>query len=76
MPREVSRAEHLAWCKQRALQYVDAGNLQEAYTSFVSDLTKHEATKSHTAIMLGMMQMMGGHLSTPQLMREYIEGTN
>ena len=35
-----TRAEHLAWCKKRALEYVDAGDLLQAYTSMASDLGK------------------------------------
>lgn len=71
-----TRAEHLAWCKTRALQYVDAGDTTNAYASMTSDLMKHPETEGHAAIQLGMMLMMGGHLSTPQQMREYINGFN
>lgn len=41
-----TRADHLAWCKQRALQYVDAGDLTGAYASMTSDLGKHEGARS------------------------------
>jgi len=37
----MTRKEHLDWCKERALKYVDDGNLQQAYTSMTSDLSKH-----------------------------------
>ncbi len=36
-----SRDEHLAWAKQRALKYLDSGDLANAYTSMASDLRKH-----------------------------------
>jgi hypothetical protein len=70
-----TRAEHLAWCKMRALQYVDRGDVNNAFASFCSDLNKHSGTRGHIAQELGMMQMMSGFLNTPQKMREWIEGT-
>jgi hypothetical protein len=72
----VTREKHLAWCKQRALEYVDNGDIQQAYTSMASDLNKHPETEGHTGIQLGMMLMMSGHLSTDDEMREFIEGFN
>jgi len=39
-----SRADHLAWAKARALEYVDAGNVLQAMASLTSDLTKHDET--------------------------------
>ena len=68
------RAEHVAWCKERALQYVDAGDLVNALASLTSDLRKHPSTVDHAAIELGMLETLGGHLSTPARMREFIEG--
>lgn len=53
----MTRAEHIAWCKQRALEYVDNGDLQNAYASMHSDLQKHPETKGHSALGLGMMLM-------------------
>lgn len=73
---ETSRDEHLKWCKERALQYCDMGDVGQAYTSMASDLGKHPETQGHSAIELGMMLMMGGHLSTSHQMREFINGFN
>ena len=39
-----TRAEHLAWCKTRALEYVESGDLKGAQASMASDLTKHPET--------------------------------
>ena len=39
---ERSRAEHLAWCKTRALAYVDNGDCASAVVSLLSDLGKWE----------------------------------
>lgn len=71
-----TRAEHLAWCKTRALEYVTAGDLNNAFASLVSDLNKHPETEGHAAAELGIMLMLGGHLDTPKDMRDFIEGCN
>ena len=68
------RAEHLAWCKTRALEYVDAGDWHNAFGSMASDLDKHPETRGHAGIELGMMQLMAGLLSSSRDMREFIEG--
>jgi hypothetical protein len=72
----MTRAEHLAWCKQRALAYVDAGDVQQAFTSMASDLGKHPETANVDIQMLGMSLMMSGHLDTPDKMRDWINGFN
>jgi hypothetical protein len=71
-----TKAEHIAYCKERALEYVDAGDLINAYSSMVSDLNNHPETEGHPAIVVGMGLMVGGHLSTPESMREFINGFN
>jgi len=71
-----TRAEHLAWCKGRALQFVDVGDVQQAFTSMASDLGEHEETRGHPGIELGMMQLMAGQLSTPSEMTTFINGFN
>jgi hypothetical protein len=72
----MTRAKHLQWCKERANEYVDAGDLPQAYASMVSDLSKHPETEGHSAISLGMMLMVGGHLGTEREMRKFIDGFN
>lgn len=52
------------------------GDVNQAFASMGSDLGKHPETANHAAIQLGMMMLMGGHLDTPQQMREFIEGFN
>lgn len=39
----MTRADHLAWAKQRALEYVERGDLPNAISSMISDLLAHEA---------------------------------
>lgn len=68
--------EHLAWCKRRALVYVELGDLAAAFASMASDLEKHPLTKEHVGLELGTMLLMGGQLSHERAMREWIEGFN
>lgn len=73
----MTRQEHLEWwCKQRARGYLDSGDVQNAYASMASDLSKHPETEGHSAISLGLMLMMSGHLSSPVEMRRFIDGFN
>lgn len=72
----MTRQEHLDWCKQRALEYVEAGDVNQAFASMGSDLGKHDETKNHAAIELGMMLLMGGHLNSQEKMRKFIQGFN
>lgn len=72
----VSRSDHLEWCKKRALECLDQGDIQGAFASMASDLGKHEETSDHVGIQLGIMLMMGGNLSTEQEMRKFIEDFN
>jgi hypothetical protein len=70
----MTRNEHLQWAKDRALQYVAAGDIQNAFASITSDLRKHPDTVDHSGPELGMMLMLSGHLSTSTEMRTHIEG--
>jgi len=72
----MNRAEHLAWCKMRALEYVEQGDLTNAYASMASDMGKHPDTAGHSAISLGFQLMMIGDLNTRYKMRKFIEGFN
>ena len=69
----MTRDEHVAWCKQRAHQYLDAGDTQQALTSMFRDLRKHPETENHAGIQLGIMLMMNGLLHDP---RKFIDGFN
>ena len=71
-----TRAEHLEWCKGRALQYVEMGNLSGAWASMTSDLRKHLETADHPAISLGNTMLVGGLLNSATEMRRFIEGFN
>lgn len=73
---EPTRAEHMAWCKQRALAYLDdpKETVQDALASIMSDLKAHPETRNHAGIQLTMMMMMNGHLRDRDSARRHIEG--
>lgn len=73
----MNREEHLQWCKDRAIEILDSGGGPgEAYASFCSDMSKHPETRSHGAIELGLMLMLGGHNNTNYEMKKFINGFN
>jgi hypothetical protein len=68
-----TRAEYVQWCKDRALEYVKAGDLQNALASMMSDMSKREDTNPASVLfMLGAMEINNG----PEAMRRFIEGFN
>lgn len=58
----LSRGEHLKWCKTRALEFCDSDDIAGALASMTSDLSKHDETRGHSGIELGVMLARGGHL--------------
>jgi hypothetical protein len=72
----MSHNEHIAWCKQRALEYVERGDAAGALASMMSDLNKNPETANHAGIRLTMMLMLGGHMETLDAVRQHIEGFN
>jgi len=72
----VAKQDHLAWCKERALDVLKSGDIPGAYTSMVSDLQSEPSTQNHPAIMLGMNLMMAGHLDTAEKMEKFINDFN
>ena len=71
-----TRSEHMDWCKRRALEYVNAGDPEQALQSMLSDLVKSPDTANHAGIQLTMMLLMTGNLSGVEAVREHIEGFN
>ena len=76
----MNRQEHLAWCKDRALAYVNKGDLSSAVTSMVSDLTKHELTKSlaesPAMSMISIFAARDAMLGNVEAVRRFITGFN
>jgi len=69
----MTRDEHLAWAKGRALEYLDAGDVVNALASMASDLTKHpETAYGNTHLMaVGMLYARNRDLDG---VRRWIEG--
>lgn len=72
----MNRQEHLEWCKERAYEYLDDGDVGNALASIMSDIGKHPETQNHAGIELTGMLMFGGHLQTTEQVRKHIEGFN
>jgi hypothetical protein len=63
------RLEHLAWCKRRALEYVDAGDLANAVANMASDLKTHPETDNpalNGLVRIGMMYVKDGDKAAVQ----------
>lgn len=59
----MTRAEHLQWSKDRAIQILKEGDSTGAVTSFMSDMAKHSELENHSALELMMMLYMTENLS-------------
>jgi len=70
----MTREEHVAWCKKRALEYVAAGDFVTALINMARDLNKHEETRDHAGAKVGMGLMLTGGLRTKGEMTKFIEG--
>ena len=72
----MNRAEHLQWCKDLAMGYVKSGNLRQAVTSMLSDLSKHEETEASSrgvCAQIGMLELMRTP-PTREGIEKYIKG--
>ncbi len=73
---KMTREEHLQWCKDRALEYVEEGDLTQAFTSFQSDMRKHKETEDHSALQFMAIMVFGGQLATAHEMEKFINDFN
>lgn len=71
----MTRAEHLQWCKDRALEYLDVGDLNQAATSMISDMSKHPETAGYPEALnqLVMLELLNRNADG---VRRCIEGFN
>lgn len=68
----ITRDEHMAFCKRRALEYVDAGLLDQAVASMGSDLNSHDETRADAFLLMdGVIVAQSGD---PDRVRRWIEG--
>lgn len=75
----MTRAEHVQWCKDRAMEYVNQGDLLEGVTSMMSDLGKHPETKESSTgalAMLGLLAMQQAQSGDRAGVVRYITGFN
>ncbi len=72
----MTREEHLAWCKRRAYEYLNNGDVQNAITSMMSDLQKHEETKTQVGGVLDMLGFFAATAKDKQAAKRYIDGFN
>lgn len=72
----MTREEHLIWCKKRAIELAESGDLNQALISMMSDLGKHDETRNHSGCMLTAMLMMNGNLKTRDEVIKHINGFN
>jgi hypothetical protein len=71
-----TRDEHLEFCKQRAREYLDRGELAEAVASMGSDMDNHPETrldgaKMGTLIYVAMFRIVEGDVRG---VRDWVEG--
>ena len=67
-------AEHLQWCKDRALAYADRGDNTNAIASMCSDMSKHPETANHAGLQIMVMLAMTSKFDRPGELRHFIEG--
>ena len=73
-----TRAEHMAWCKERALEYADKGDAGLAMSSLVQDLGANPETAGSVQVVTGLMMPLAllGEFEKPGELRKFIEGFN
>ena len=68
----MNRDEHLAWCKKRALEYLDAGDLINAVGSMISDMQDLGTDAVNPYLM--MIGAMDAQAGDERAVRRWIEG--
>ena len=76
MMPNVNRDEHLKWAKERALEYLDRGDLKNAVTSILSDLDQHPETRMVSQNMGFYGIFLLTNKQGPREIRRFIEGFN
>lgn len=73
----MTRIEHIAWCKKRAIEEMDFYNEpSKGIISMMSDLRKHPETNSEILMSLCTMQLMIKPRMTRQDAINFINGFN
>lgn len=70
----MTRDQHVAWCKKRAREYLDQGDIANGVASMLSDMRKHPECGVNPALaMLGMMAIQNGDLHEA---KRFVDGFN
>lgn len=72
----MTREEHLAWCKKRAMEYVETGHLQDAVVSMLSDLNKHPDLAKSCEKWAGPLGLWALMRKDRQRVVDFIQGFN
>jgi hypothetical protein len=71
----MTRDEHIEWCKKHALEYLDRGEVSQAFTSMLSDVRKHPDCENHPGLLIGAgFMMLPGWIQNPVEVRRWIVG--
>jgi hypothetical protein len=70
----MTREEHLAWAKQRALEYLERGEPNNAIASMLSDLGKHP--EMERSVPMGTLLVSTIDVRSAAAVRHWIEGFN
>jgi len=71
----MTRDEHIAWCKRRAIDEMEfSTDPKQGVVSMMSDIRKHPETNSEALQALCMMTLLGP--CTEQGVRDFIQGFN
>lgn len=73
---QMTRAEHLAWCKKRAHEYVAEGDCTNAVASMISDINKHPETEMKGPMAAVLMAAAMNEAGDPVAIRHWIDGFN
>lgn len=72
----MKREEHLQWAKDRAIAHKQIDTSMMAWMSFMSDMSKHEELKGHSALSLGTKMILNNMLETDSEFERFINGFN
>lgn len=72
----MTRSEHIAWCKKRAIEEMEyyKNDPKQGIMSMMSDIRKHPETASEALSAICLMEMM--RPCTAQSVRKFIDGFN
>lgn len=70
----MTKNQYMRWCKERALEYLDRGDLKHALASFIGDVTAHDETRDAINPATLMLATAAAENGDSREMRRWIEG--